>query len=438
MVLAAVSGGIVYYYNPNFFRRLYRDQFEPRIPQAASDAVQASKKVRREKFKRQVSEEQTKSTSGGLQKRNISGPVNNTVKAETAKGDKVVLPRVEDDDNTNDAEWAKRLKEAQSGTKLQTATQQNAPKKSRRITKGQEWKEDFDSAETSSNGGRDAEGEPAAIVETSPSSVSRGGDVTDMLEKSGPGISALRLTNTEEKKKATKPKAAEEVLTKKQRQRQKQNDERRELREAADKQHEEKKLKQIHGARTAEGTSKQMKASTFTQNVWQNKQPQEQQAPEQSAQQPLLDTFDNSMEENKPAVSARPLEDVTNGAKSSVNQIKEELGEEKTQALAASERERPTMIHKESWADQVDADEQEQWAKKLQDEADWEVATKKKGRRKNKKDTENSSEASQPLNGNNTSAPAVKAPTNGAQSTVKTKNPYHQLASEDTDQWGAV
>jgi hypothetical protein len=267
-------------------------------------------------------------------------------------------------------------------------------------------------------------------ADTPPSSVSRADDVSDMLEPAQKGPQSIRLTGTDtaQPKKAA-PKQFEQVLTKKQRQRRAQQEENRAMREESEKIHEAKKQQQMRTARMAEGSSKQTKATGFAQNAWQSKPAEQKQPAAQSASNGLLDTFEPS---NKESVSTKPMSEITGRSAATVAKAKEELGEEKTEALAASERERPGLSSNASWADQMDADEQDQWADKLMEENQWNEVSSKKGK-KSKKTAGNdtSSEASQPL----TKTVSKTKPVNGTQTNGVTKsqpqNRFEMVGGDD-------
>jgi hypothetical protein len=221
--------------------------------------------------------------------------------------------------------------------------------------------------------------------------------------------STLRLTNIKEKVKNA-PKAAakafEPVMTKKQRQRQAKAAEQKQLVEESNKQHEAKKQEQLRSARMATGTSNQIKAATFEkQNVWQSGKPTTAKTEENASgtqTAPLLDTLDKA-ETATPsfhsAVTTGPLADITTSVQenANVNQVRQEEGEDKTSALAASGRERasrPSIASQASWADEVNEEEQDKWASTLAQEAEWESVTTKKNKKKANKNNETSSEAS--------------------------------------------
>lgn len=400
--LVVVGSASYCYYNPEAYKKLTQQ-----LPAQSVDEPRSQpKKPKQKRVSKLEAEGNATSTAtssneapASKKRKIVSAPVGETVNVTTAQGSKNVLPRV-DDDGMNNAQFAQQLKQAQNGTKLEKKTQPGPSKKERRAANAanggpQDFESPSLSADTSSTGGRDAD-DDMSPNDTPPSSVSRADDVSDMLEPAPAKPQTLRLTSTDapQQKKPT-PKQFETVLTKKQRQRRQKQEDNRVLREESDKQHEAKKQQQMRAARVAEGSSNQTKANNFTQNAWQSKPAEKQQTPAQAASTSLLDTFEP--EENKASVSTKPISDITNQSGATVEDVKDKIGEKKTQALAASGRERPALSQKSSWADQVNADEQDQWAEKLLGDDQWNQVASKKNKKKNRNETQDTgSEASQP------------------------------------------
>jgi hypothetical protein len=429
VALLALTAALTKYYNPGLFDKLTGHAF---VRSRSHEAIQPTG-GKRQKTKRTHTSQLNASTSGAStptsategkankRRKIISAPVENTVVAETAERQQVELPRVEHD-GMNNQEFAQQLAKAQAGTKLEPSKAHPTGKKERRVARKasqstQNGREASGiSTETSSTTGRDADDDLSPIgspstgpVSTAPTS--RAGDVSDMLEAPAPKPTTLRLTDIKEAapKNGTKAssKAFEPVLTKKQRQRQAKQAEQKALREEADRLHEAKKQAQLRSARMAEGSSNQTKANSFTSkpNAWQAATPSsEKLAPTtlQTEAAPLLDTF----EKKEPpavhingAVQSEPLSQVTKAVPetANVNQVRQEEGESKTNALAASDREklgRPVLETRPSWADEVNEEEQTNWANDLAQEEKWEPVTTKKGKKKVKKDDDTSSQAS--------------------------------------------
>ena len=393
--LLAIGASLTLYYNPDLSRRL-----RPSLPTVQESKQPAKKKAKRTHLRPDGEEKGTSTPASSNEapiskkRKIISAPVEDSVKITTTEGDKTTIPRDDNDDGMSNRDFAQQLAKAQVGTKLE----KNAgPKeRSRTVKQGKAFESPSPSAETSSNGGRDGEDDlspagspPSGPVSTAPTS--RAGDVSDMLEASAAKPTTLRLTDVSEKKPKMPPKReSDQTLSKKQRQRQKANEEKQ--RSIAEAERERKALmeKQLKGARTAAGTSNQTKSTSFTptSTAWKKEEP----APQQPAR--LLDTFDDTQtpKANGQAVTTQPSSNITNGA--NVNAAKGKTGEDKVSALAASTRERPELGRGASWADEVNDEEQARWENDLVKEDKWESVTSTKSKKRTKKDTDTSSEAS--------------------------------------------
>ena len=319
-------------------------------------------------------------------------------------------------------EFAQQLAKAQAGTNLEHGKTPRPSKKERRAaTKATQGKHNGveptgPSTESSSTTGREGDDDSSPIGSPSTNAVStastsRAGDVSDMLEAPSAKPGVLRLTDVKDSGAKSSSKASQAfqpALTKKQRQRQAAAAEKKRAREESDRLHEQKKQAQLRTSRMAEGRSNQTKANTFTskQNAWQSNKPAADKLPRDTGDNevaPLLDTF-----ENKPvptptgygAVTSEPLSDITYSVSqtANANAVRQEVGGAKTQALAASDREkvaRPGLESQPSWADEVNDEEQDKWATELAQEEKWESVASKKGKKKAKKETgDTSSEAS--------------------------------------------
>ncbi|RMD41089.1 hypothetical protein DV735_g4035, partial [Chaetothyriales sp. CBS 134920] len=383
--LAALGLLAIRYYNPQFFNK-FRSTPTPQ----PSTEQKPSKKQKSKKAK--PSDEKATSapasrSEGPSKKRKIISPPSKSVNAETREEDEV-------DNSMSNKELAQQLAQVQAGVKLE---KKPAGGRQSRVTvpstlKAQQTLAESPSlsANTSSTGGRDAD-DDLSPNETPPLSVpltagtSLAGDVSDMLEPAGPAPKTLRITDVKVTEKKQVRRNYEPVLTKKQKQRQKIQEENRRLKEESDRLHEAKKQQQLTTARLAAGTSNQTKANSFaagTQNAWQ-KQSEGRPGQDQTKQQqppPLLDTF----ETDKAAVAAKTHipaaaapEQVTQTSTNSVE--------------TSNPHGRPRGT---SWADQVNEDAQNEWAKSLVEDESWEPVTTKKSRKKNRKDTDTSSEAS--------------------------------------------
>ncbi|OAP60907.1 hypothetical protein AYL99_05909 [Fonsecaea erecta] len=464
VALLALTAALTRYYNPDLFNKLTGQAFT-RAPQPLQELERSAAK--RQKAKRTHASRletsnsgtstPTSATEGKANKRRklVSAPVGDKVVAQTAEGQRMALPRDEEDGLSN-REFAQQLAKAQAGTNLEPATSQGANKGERRAAaKSSQGKRNGLEAsglstETSSTTGRDADDDLSPIgspstgpVSTAPTS--RAGDVSDMLEAPAAKPKILRLTdvkNESPKSAAGASKAPfQPALTKKQRQRQAKAAEQKALREASDRIHEQKKQAQLRTARMAEGSSAQTKADSFTakQNAWQTGKPASEKLAQTNQVAPLLDTFDKP--EIPPvavngSVTAEPLSNVTNTVPETANvtEVKKDVGEGKTHALGASEREkpvRPALGSQPSWADEVNEEEQDKWANELAQEEKWESVTSKKGKKKSKKDindtsSEASSSVARPLANNNHSG-VNGSHTNGVNPRMENPNRFQSI-----------
>ncbi|EXJ58672.1 hypothetical protein A1O7_06100 [Cladophialophora yegresii CBS 114405] len=430
--LAVLAGTAfaIRFYSPDLFNKLTGHIFA----RAQPSPVVAEPPAKRQKAKRTLANRLESSNSGvstptlsategkvNKKRKLISPPVENQVVARTNEGRQVTLLRDEDDDMSN-KEFAQQLARAQAGTKLEPANTQGQTKKERRaagtpvqgkpngpVASGR-------STDTSSATGRDGDDDVSPIgspstgaVSTAPTS--RAGDVSDMLEAPAAKPGVLRLTDVKDsgsKPPAKSSQSFQPALTKKQRQRQAKAAEQKSIREESDRLHEQKKQAQLRAARLAEGSSNQTKADAFTskQNAWQSSKPAAEKLAQTSRDEevgPLLDTFEKPVGPTftvHGAVTAEPLSDITNAVPgtANVNTVRKEIGVDKTNALAPSDREkvhRPTLGSQSSWADEVNEEEQDNWATELAQEEKWESVTTKKGKKKGKKENgDTSSEAS--------------------------------------------
>ncbi|OQV01429.1 hypothetical protein CLAIMM_06793 [Cladophialophora immunda] len=461
--LLALTAALTRYYNPDLFNKLTGQAFTraPQPPQELERHTAKRQKAKRTHASRLETSNSgtstpTSATEGKSNKRRklVSAPIEDKVVAQTAGGQRVTLPRDEEDELSN-KEFAQQLAKAQAGTTLEPAKSQGATKKERRAAaKSSHGKQNGLEAsglstETSSTTGRDADDDLSPIgspstgpVSTAPTS--RAGDVSDMLEAPAAKPGVLRLTDV----KSESPRAAagsskaafQPALTKKQRQRQAKAAEQKTLREASDRIHEQKKQAQLRTARMAEGSSNQTKANSFTakQNAWQTGKPASEKLAQTTEVAPLLDTFEQpqlpTVTVNE-SVTAEPLSHVTNTVPETANvtEVKQDVGKGKTQALGASDREklvRPVLGSQPSWADEVNEEEQDKWANELAQEEKWESVTNKKGKKKAKKDiNDTSSEASSSVDrpGANNHPVVNGSQTNGIKPRVENLNRFQSI-----------
>jgi hypothetical protein len=441
-VIATLGLAVYCYYNPEAYKR-----WTQHVPAQIADQSHAQpKKPKPKRVTKLTADENASSTAtssneapAAKKRKLVSPPINNTVEVKISQGDKTVIPRVEEDGMSNTA-FAQQLKQAQTGTKLEKQTLDKPTKKDRRAAKAagtgnaQGLESPNFSADNSSTGARDAD-DDMSPNDTPPTSASRAGDVSDMLEPAPAKPQTLRLTSTDapQQKKPGPKQQFEPAESKKARQRRKKQEENRLLREESDRLHEAKKQHQMRAARMADGSAKQTKANNFAQNAWQSKPAETSQAQRQSQSQSagagLLDTFEP---ENKESVTTKPISDITNKPEANVEEVKEDIGGNKTEALAASKRERPNLSQTASWADQMDANEQDEWAEKLLEQDQWNEVSSKKAKKKNKKENQDtSSEASLPLHKTiSETRPQNSMHTNGV-SKPQSQNRFEAVGGED-------
>jgi hypothetical protein len=461
VVLVVVLYG-VRLYNPSLYDKLIDRVYNRyQAPTSTSEPVASKRQKAKRALASGTSTPLTSNTDTKVNKKRkiVSAPIEDKVVAQTTEGQKVGLPRDENDDMSN-KEFAARLAKAQTGTKFEAnkTRGKNEDKKGRRVAAkaAQPNNANGISTETSENDTSTVGSPSTGPISTAPTS--RAGDISDMLEAPAAKPGVLRLTDVKTDASKAPPKNTQQfqpALSKKQRQRQAQNAENKAMREEADRIHEQKKQAQLRGARMAEGTSNQSKANNFTsqQNAWQSSKPASEKIAENGTKHevaPLLDTF-NPEEVVTPsangAVTTEPLSEITNDVPSNakVSEVKETIGEDKTSALAASEREdakkgtlkKPALTSKPSWADEVNDEEQAQWQTSLVEEEKWESVTTKKGKKKSKRDNDTPSEASSVSAAKmpTTSKPAVNGNhSNGIhKARPETLNRFQSIQNKDDD-----
>lgn len=427
VAIFALGAALTRYYNPELFRKLTGQSLarpETKIDSADKSVLKRQKAKRTHAIRLESNSGVSTPTSAneGLSKKRrklgAAEPKSNAAAQMTPTTQVDVDVARKEEVEMSNKDFAQQLARAQTGTKLEPAKPNGTSKKERRAAKktlqGQHSGQDVSTDTSSFTGGLDADEDSSPIgspstgpVSTAPTS--RADDVSDMLEAPAAKPTTLRLTDIKDKVKSLPKmasKAFQPVMTKKQRQRQAKQAEEKALKAESDRVHDAKKQQHLRTARTAAGTSNQVKADSFAtkQNAWQAGAPATSKSPGTSSEvtnAPLLDTFEKEATPStaNSAVQAESLSKITNSvpATANVNQVRQEKGEAKTNALAASGREKPTRPRVESqssWADEVNEEEQNKWASELADEGKWESVTMKKGKKKGKKDSETSSEAS--------------------------------------------
>lgn len=186
-----------------------------------------------------------------------------------------------DDNKDANREFAKQFAKVRQGASLK-------PKSKETTRQPEHIPESHPSTRASSTTGAEADDDlsPATSPDVKAAHVS--GDVSDMLESSGPGPSVLRLTGdfqeVKNKKKATLPSDASE--SKKHRQQRAKNEAKKAMVQQAEKERMALLEKQLHQSRDHE--RRETKKSAPTTNAWANGAPA---APQRSASV-LLDTFE--------------------------------------------------------------------------------------------------------------------------------------------------
>ena len=362
-VLGGITTGALIYYKPHILKDLMAKLSPSQIPVPAQVEVASKKSNKKTKQDGNSKASGSETATAKSKKRKISPPLNETVTVTTTDGKKRESPR-DDNDDMDAREFAEQLAKAQAGTKLQVQSKQSNSTTTT-IRK---------SAILQSEPRSEADDEGSSVDERSAVSPS-GRDISDMLEAPAPAAKSLRITNVpEQKKKEQTPKKFEEVLTKKQRQRQARREEEKRLVAEADKIHDQKKQQQLKQARTAAGTSNQIKANNFaasTKNAWEN--PVKTSQPNGTQPAPLLDTFETHSTTHE-AVQTKDISPITGSKNNNASTLKGKLGSTATAAMAASERENGIAAAEE--------------------DATWEAVQSKKSKKKTRQDGDSSSDRS--------------------------------------------
>jgi hypothetical protein len=460
--VAALISGIVWYYGG--FDRLL-DKYFQKTPQTlrSEPAEKPSKKKKGRSKLVDLVQSGTESASSNEKKRKITSPSAATASAYSSERDNIVAVVKEDDGDMNTKEFARQFAKTQQGVSF--VGKQDGAKSKIRTVKAKTVDVDSPnmSAENSSTGqdGDDETtpaGSPSFNAVTSAAAPDTSG-VSDMLEPPKEGPKSIRLTGWEEpntKKQKPASKAPEPVETKKQRQQRTKREEEKKMIEQSLREHQAKGQQQMRTARMAEGISKQTKANAFRPltSVWTAAKTQDdenavKQPPTSAAAAAPLDTFEpkalKDITNNTAAVTTRPVSVMMDDGSSSIamNGLKNDVGSEKTSALAASDRERGTQPDDtlqrtrstQSWADEVN-----------EDENTWSQVTTKKEKKKGKKPDENtngdSTTSTKQVNGQ---APKTTTSThaNGSSSKLLALNRYKSLETGTTsnglqdDEWEA-
>lgn len=404
-VFIFLAAGGVYIYNPGVFQKLITSAPAQTLSEkVASTTAPKQKHAKKQKSTQSLnsSAPRAKEDARITKKRKIAAPTNTTVSVVKTDGQKVELPR-NNEDNVSDKEFAQQLVRAQAGTSIQSKAQQQAKGPSRLSASIQPKA----SEERLSTGVHDAD-DDLSSVDTPQQAKPSGKDVSDMLEPSAAAPTTLRVTSipSEKPKSKAKPQQFEQVTSKKKRNEQARREEQKRINEESDRLHERKKQEQLRTARMAAGTSNQTKANNFTstaQNAWQNKPPAANENAAQANTSSLLDTFQPTMQ-TQSSVQTQPLSNITNTPVASGNatELRAKQGSGTTSAFAASARERASFSE----------EEQKQRIREVQQEEEWESVQSKKSKKKSRKD--NSSESSPPSTRSHSHSRASTLQTNGS------------------------
>lgn len=489
-VVSLVICGVTYYYG-GFDRLVAKYWPEPQ----AVVTKEHTEKTSRKKTKSRPDGRFTSGTDTGFainSGKTAPGPVaKNMATAFTTGADQKRKVSGEDGDDTSrkaNMEFARSLNKAKLGTDF-SSSQKNSTKPRPRTVKSKlaDTTSSQESAATSSTGqdgddetsraaspaikpttseaipdtisGSDMlEPESPAMRATLPEDIPDITGVKDMLEAPNKTLKTISLVGdfqqVQSKKQKSAAKAPEPAETKKQRQQRRKREEEKERIVQSNKEHDAKREQQMRGARIAEGSSNQTKANAFKSpvNAWTSTSNPSQgtdvkrSAPDATSTATItpLDTFESKpagSDVNDGAVTAQSMSEVTKGQNDTngVSELKKELGTQTTSALAASQRERAPEPHHplqrtESWADQMDEEEQVKLAQ--EDSQKWEsVVTKKDKKKVRKVDTEANGDSTKRVNGQ-ASQPAAAGKANGASARQQPKpvadNRYGSLVIDST------
>jgi hypothetical protein len=472
LAIFAVAAAATCYYRPDLLAKI-----TPKAAQATEGPLADSLRKKKSKPRRNVSREQVSSGEG------TSTPVSSTQEssrrrktaAASAAGRSATGPEQQEprqsaaqseDGILSNKEFAKQLTQARSGTPIASASgKPSVSKKDQRANKnmlpakrkaGNHLEAPNTLSDVSSTTGADGDddlspsGSPALAATSE--TVTKAGDVSDMLEAPSAGPAVLRLTDPKGTINKPQPKPAakafEAVETKKQRQARQKREAEKAANEEAERVRRKLMEKQIRGARLAEGTSAQSKTNSFkapTESAWfANNRGQA------AAKQPPL-PFVEELDVREPAIKP-DSNGVVRGTnqpiqEESVDYMKEMLGISQTEALGPSSsangangvRRLNTAGHiapaepasseqsgTTSWAEDM-MSEEEQLKMALEEQDPWMTVSSKKDKRKGGKTGESkaistTSEASP--NPSRVNGLKPRPSTNGAVKWNETSNRY--------------
>lgn len=488
-VVIAVIVGFAYRYGylDRFIKR-YRQEAQPAATKAQVETSAKNKKTRNKPDGRGASgtdsgsaENSSKTVLAAVADTKTTGFTTGTDQKRifSAENDKVSSKKA-------DLESARGLIKARQGTNFSSSKKNSAKHRVRTVkSKDADESSSHDTATNSSTGqyGDDETSRVASpavrptVSEAVPDTISRDGmlepttqtaraipldnvsdttGVKDMLEQAYDSPRTISLVGNFQQVQANKQKIAaktpEPTETKKQRQQRRKREEEKERIAHSNKEHDAKREQQMRGARIAEGTSNQTKANSFKSpsNAWAPVSDQRRgngvKSPATDASSTAtitpLDTFESKPAGNglkDGAVTTQPISQFKEGQTNAgdVNGLKKELGTQTTSALAASDREKASVTsaplqRTDSWADQMDEEDQIKLAQ--ENSQKWEDVVAKKDKKKGRKvDAETNGRSTEQVNGQ-TSHPASGGKMNGSsprqQQKPVTGNRYGSLVTE--------
>ncbi|KAL1896604.1 hypothetical protein Sste5346_004638 [Sporothrix stenoceras] len=285
VVVLALFGGFGYReWSSSQRTQLASQPARSRLDRQAANAQKTVKKVKQPKESKPKQATQGSDAKPKAAKAPAPAPASAAAAAQAYySSDDLAADR--DRDAARNREFARQLSNAKQGTTFAKKTKEETRQKSVKQSRAEEvpvvaaTAADADAGKVSapsSTAGIDADDDSSSAA-TSPvlAATTQASAVDDMLEKSAPGPSVLRLTGTEEKPnyKPQKTKAPEVVETKKQRQNRKKAELAKAEREAAEADRKSKLEAQRRTARQAEGRAAKdgsafMAAQAAKNNAW--------------------------------------------------------------------------------------------------------------------------------------------------------------------------
>ena len=492
LALVAIVGTLTWHYNgrPNILAT-----FLPQASQNVEGPVPESSRKKKLKPRRDLAGEQVgsgegtstpiSSTEDVSRRRRTAAPAaaNRPATGAQQQNESNQIAAENGDSDLSNKEFAKQFTQARSGTPIAPASGQAAlSQRDRQANKNivpakrkANNKRDTSNTLTDASSTTGAEGDDdlspvgTALLDATSNKLTKAGDVSDMLEAPTSGPAVLRLTDATGTMNKVQPKPAvkpfEAAETKKQRQARQKRDATKAANEEAERERRKLMEKQIRGARMAEGTSAQSRATSFkapTENAWFAKPKNQDQATVQQSSVPFVQELDvrepanESETRGNGAVSVKPLMDLTNlpTQDESANQMKQTLGIGQTEALGASNRENGAngisrvngathigaaeqasseQSGTTSWADDVMSEEEQM--RMLQDQEDsWMTVSKKKDKKKTAKVGESnvSTTGEASLEPSRTNGAVQRPGTNRALKRMESSNRYAAVEQDDS------